>query len=463
MKILIISANTLPASPAGPAYMAGAALRGGHTVEVFETLFSTDVVNDIDEHVRQFNPDVIGISIRLVNGYVVDELAKDFELGIRPFDARPMVKGMVDRIKQRSDAQIVLGGPGFNYFGQNWLEYLDLDYGLRGEADHAFPLFLERLEEGADINSVPGCIYRQNGRIHKIPRDLVADLDSTAFPAYELFNLARYREYGISPAITSKRGCAFGCTFCPYSSLEGTRYRLKSPGRVVDEIEQVLRVGDSPMIIFCENSFNVPKSHAEAICHEILARKLSVCWGTGALKPLKITDEFIQLMRAAGCEYINIAIESASSTMLKGMNRRYKVDDVREALNCFARSDMPYGISLMFGCPGETPETIAETLEVIDSFPVPPDGVWVTIGICLWTERQAVVEDARQAGQLVDDEVAYEEICRITAFRLLWLRDSTAQRRGVDRSIRPGLHESGHVVPRGAGGGGAFSDRWRAH
>ncbi|HSG15191.1 MAG TPA: radical SAM protein, partial [Anaerolineae bacterium] len=114
------------------------------------------------------------------------------------------------------------------------------------------------------------------------------------------------------------------------------------------------------------------------------------------------------LMRAAGCDYINIAIESASSTMLKGMNRRYKVDDVREALNCFARSDMPYGISLMFGCPGETPETIAETLEVIDSFPVPPDGVWVTIGICLWTERQAVVEDARQAGQLVDDAELFE-------------------------------------------------------
>lgn len=408
MKVLIISANTLPASPTGPTYMAGAALRAGHTVEVFETLFSTDVANDIEGLIGQFIPDVIGISIRLVNGYVVDELAKDFEFGIRPFDARPMVKDMVDRIKQHSNAQIVLGGPGFNYFGPNWLEYLDLDYGLRGEADHTFPLFLERLEKGADIHSVPGCIYRQNGRTHKTPRDLVADLDSTAFPAYELFDLARYREYGISPAITSKRGCAFGCTFCPYSSLEGTRYRLKSPARVVDEIEHVLRVGDPPMIIFCENSFNVPKSHAEAICHEILARKLDVRWGTGALKPLKITKDFIQLMGAAGCDYINIAIESASSTMLKGMNRRYKVSDVSEALNCFARSDIPYGISLMFGCPGETPETIAETLEVIDSFPIPPDGVWVTIGICLWTERQAVVEDARQAGQLVDDAELFE-------------------------------------------------------
>jgi radical SAM superfamily enzyme YgiQ (UPF0313 family) len=255
---------------------------------------------------------------------------------------------------------------------------------------------------------VPGCIYRQNELIHKIPRDLVSDLDSTAFPAYELFNLARYREQGINPAITSKRGCSFGCTFCPYTSLEGTHYRLKSPARVVDEIEHVLRVGDPSKIVFCDNSFNVPKNHAEAICHEILARKLDVRWGTGALKPLKITDEFIQLMRAAGCDFINIAIESASSTMLKGMNRGYKVDDVREALNCFARSDIPYGISLMFGCPGETPETIAETLEVIDSFPIPPKGVKVTIGICLWTEHQAVVEDARQARQLVDDVDLFE-------------------------------------------------------
>jgi hypothetical protein len=77
-------------------------------------------------------------------------------------------------------------------------------------------------------------------------------------------------------------------------------------------------------------------------------------------------------------------------------------------LNCFARSEIPYGISLMFGCPGETPETIAETLEVIDSFPLPPKGVKVTIGICLWTEHQAVVEDARQARQLVDDADLFE-------------------------------------------------------
>jgi len=72
MKVLIISSNTLPASPSGPAYVAGAALNSGHTVEVFECLFAKDLVSELEEEITRFNPDVIGISIRLVHGYIID-------------------------------------------------------------------------------------------------------------------------------------------------------------------------------------------------------------------------------------------------------------------------------------------------------------------------------------------------------------------------------------------------------
>ena len=137
MKILIISANTLLTSPSGPAYVAGAALKAGHTVEVFESLFAED-------------------------------------------------------------------------------------------------------------------------------------LDATALPAYELFDLDQYFDHNISCAIFTKRGCAFSCTFCPYRSLEGVRYRLKSPTRVVDEIEHIQSAKNPKMFTFCDNSFNVPKKHAEAICKEII-------------------------------------------------------------------------------------------------------------------------------------------------------------------------------------------------
>jgi len=117
-----------------------------------------------------------------------------------------MVKELVDCIKQISAARIVLGGPGFNYFGPEWFEYLDLDYGLRGEAEHSFQLFLEKLEAGGDIYSVPGCIYKVSRLFHKVPRQLIEDLDSTILPAYELFDLAQYQKHHVLPAIFSKRG-----------------------------------------------------------------------------------------------------------------------------------------------------------------------------------------------------------------------------------------------------------------
>lgn len=234
MKILIISVTALPISPSGPAYIAGAARHAGHTVEIFDCLFAQDPVHALEEHITRFDPDVIGISIRLVHGYLIDESA---EFHTKHLDLRIRVKELVNCIKRISRARIVLGGPGFNYYGRDWLEYLDLNYGIRGEAEFSFPLYLKRLEEGGDMYDIPGCIVRNGGRISNVPRERIEDLDATALPAYDLFDLAKYSEQNISPAIFTKRGCAFRCTYCPYHSLEGTRYRLKSPKRVVDELD----------------------------------------------------------------------------------------------------------------------------------------------------------------------------------------------------------------------------------
>ncbi len=405
MKVLIVSANTLPASPTGPAYVAGAAVRAGHTVEIFECLFAKDVAGELTQHIQRFQPDVVGVSIRLVHGYVIDETAP---YNTRHLDLRKNVLQVVNAIRQATSAAIILGGPGFNYYAADWLEYLQLDYGIRGEADFSFPLYLERLASGGDLTSIPGAVFRANGQICKTPRDQVQNLDETAMPAYELFDLAKYRSMGISPGIMTKRGCAFLCTYCPYRSMEGKTYRMKSPARVVDEIMQV-QLDPDQMMMFCENNFNAPKQHAEAICREILKRKLNVRWGTGDLRPLGITADFCRLLRDSGCGFVNLSIESASDAMLRRMQRGYTRADVLESLETLEKSGIPYSASLMIGAPGETPNTVAESVGVLDQYSI-PQGTWMTIGICLWTPRQEVLTDARQAGQLTDDRMLFEGI-----------------------------------------------------
>jgi radical SAM superfamily enzyme YgiQ (UPF0313 family) len=386
--------------------VAGAAREAGHAVEVFDCMFAQDPVSELESHVARFSPDVVAISIRSVAGKIVDTGA---EFHTKPFDARPPVKAMVDCLKRTTQAPIVLGGCGFNYYGSDWLAYLDVDYGIRGEAEFSFPLYLKRLQEGRDVRAVPGCVYREDGSITRIPRQRIENLDGTALPAYELFDLDGYAERNIAAGIFTKRGCGFQCTFCPYSSLEGNRYRLKSPARVVDEIASIQRARPGTEIDFCDNSFNVPKKHAQAICEGIGRRGLDVEWGTGSLKPVGITDDLCQLFRQSGCTNLGLSVESASDKMLGGMHRGYTVKQVRDALSCLDRSGIPFGVSLMLGAPGETPETIAETFEVIDSFPL-PEWVFVTIGLNLWTHHQQVLEDARRDGQLTDDRDLFSEV-----------------------------------------------------
>lgn len=396
MKVLVISANFLPASPSGPAYIAGAALAAGHSVEIFEALFAKNLEDELKAQINRFTPEVVAISIRLVHGFILDQ---EMQYGTRHLDLRPRVKEIVECVKLHSDAHIVLGGPGFNYYGPDWLEYLGLDYGIRGEADLAFPLYLQTLERGGNLHSFPGCVYRSNGRIQKSPRELVHDLDETVLPAYQLLDLEKYYQQGISPAIVTKRGCAFNCTYCPYASLEGKRYRLKSPQAVVDEIKHIYAIQPPKMVTFCDNNFNVPNRHALAICQEIIDRKLEITWGTGTIKPLKVTDETLRIFKDSGCNYLSLSVESASTMMLEKMQRGCTVDHIKQALTSLSRSEIPFSVSLMFGAPGKTPQTIQETLDVVDAFDI-PNGIWVTIGICLWTPRQQVLDVARAEGQL---------------------------------------------------------------
>ena len=98
MKVLIISSNSLPgASPAGPAYVAGALRQAGHTVEAYESLLAADVSSSLAAKLNHFQPDVVGISIRLVHGDVLDASAP---LGTRHLDLRPRVKEIVEAIRK---------------------------------------------------------------------------------------------------------------------------------------------------------------------------------------------------------------------------------------------------------------------------------------------------------------------------------------------------------------------------
>ena len=133
-------------------------------------------------------------------------------------------------------------------------------------------------------------------------------------------------------------------------------------------------------VTFCDNSFNVPRRHAEALCQAFISEALDISWSTSDLKPVGVTDRFCALLAESGCVYANLAVESASAPMLERLGRGYSVRQVREALDALSWSRLAFGASLMLGGPGETPETSAASLRVLDDYEI-RQGVWVTIGV----------------------------------------------------------------------------------
>ncbi len=175
-------------------------------MDIFENLFTNNLEKDLSAKLSRFKPNVVGVSIRLVFGDILDSISP---WGTKYMDLRPNVKSIIDVIKSNSNAFIVLGGPGFSYYEMDWLEYLDLDYGICGEGEEFFPLLLEFLSDRKDINSIPGCVYRENETFHKLESKIIENINNTALPAYDLFNMERYAEYKITLQYLQNVGVLF--------------------------------------------------------------------------------------------------------------------------------------------------------------------------------------------------------------------------------------------------------------
>ena len=148
-----------------------------------------------------------------------------------------------------------------------------------------------------------------------------------------------------------------------------------------------------------DNSFNVPRRHSKSLCAAFAASSLDFSWGTGDLKPVGVTPDFCRRLENSRCFYACLAFESASDGMLQRMGRGYTARQVRSALDALSRSAIPFSGSVLLGAPGETPETIAETLAVLRDYEF-PNGLWFTLGVYLWTGYQDIVAGLLESGEL---------------------------------------------------------------
>ena len=365
-----------PITPLGLAYVAAAARDSGHNVKIVDLNFSENYQNDIASAVSNNSPDVVGISIRNIDNVTM----------LHSVYFIPKVKKIIIYCQNVSAAPIVLGGPGFSIMPKEIIEETGADYGVIGEGERAFCNLLECIRQKRKPHGIPGIIFRDENKLVKTtPKNMPsAKLNRLLIPARDLFDNARYLHDGGMGNIQTRRGCDQQCIYCTYPIIEGKKLRFRDPEKVVNEIDMLKEMGID-YLHFSDSTFNNPNSHALAICNEMAQKKISIQY-TPYMTPFASSRELFSLLKQTGCDGITFGTDTVSEKMLVSLRKGFTLGDIDQA-TCLCREfEIPFSLNLLFGGPGETRETVMESLRNIEK--INPVAAGAMIGIRCYPRTQ---------------------------------------------------------------------------
>lgn len=391
MRALLISANTepinMPIIPLGLGCVAEAARHAGHEAELVDLMGVSDARSVIKDSIEGFGPDVIGISVRNIDDQNIEN----------PRFLLNQVRDVIADCRRFSDARIVLGGAGYSIFPESALAYLAADMGIQGEGEMAFPSLLARMEKGADIRGTPGLYVP--GRVVQGKRRFARKLDSLPLPDAHLWSPSAARDPGLWMPVQSRRGCPMNCSYCSTGTIEGRIIRKRAPELVVASIAGHAEAGFE-RFYFTDNTFNIPLSYAKDICRALIARELGISWRC-IFYPGKTDKALVEEMARAGCREVALGFESGSGRILRGMNKRFDPEEVRRTSDMLAHHGIRRMGFLLLGGPGETKESVEESLAFADSLQL--EAVKVAIGIRIYPET-ALAKTALREGVITPDD-----------------------------------------------------------
>ena len=354
MKVILVNPKQLQGIQGvypslGIAYIASALTEKGIDTKIWDLPANRWSETKFEIQLEEESPNIVGIT---ANSFTFPEAKK--------------LAGIIKR--KNNQIKVVLGGPHVTLYPTETLLHPEFDFAFFGEAEVSFPNFIEALNNQSLLSGVKGLVYRENGKITcNSPQEPIVDLDKISFPARHLIPMEKYfspiaRASPYHIMITS-RGCPFSCTYCA-PSLEGKKFRMRSPTNTVDEIEELVLNYGIKELQFYDDSLSVNKNRVMQICDEITRRELKFQWD--ARTRVDIVDEnLLKKMKGAGCTRIRYGIESGDQRILDIMNKNTTLEQIEQAV---ALTRDIGGIEIltyfMIGTPGETLNTIHRTIDL---------------------------------------------------------------------------------------------------
>lgn len=336
--------------------MLASMIRGICDIEIVDAHQSDMSIQDFGDKIALINPDVVGITV------LMDEYGDAGHLCAK-------------KVKEIGNITTVIGGVYATVNSEQVMEDINIDYAVIGEGEYVFKDLIGYLQ---GYNPIPskGVCFRLNGAVINTGHsEFIRNLDKLPSPAYDLIDFNKYannasrrsvdapRVYPYARILTS-RGCPFNCIFCQVKLIMGQRFRERSAKNVLDEIQTLKDTYGIKSLIFDDDNLLFDRARALQLFQGMVDRGLAMPWVMIATAGFELDEELLKVMRASGCEYIDIAFETGTERVLKEIiDKPLKFDYVKRMVKLAQDLGIFVTVNFIVGFPTETWQEIRQTLK----------------------------------------------------------------------------------------------------
>ncbi|MDD5269591.1 MAG: radical SAM protein [Candidatus Omnitrophica bacterium] len=416
MKFQIVVVPSLPSSiatypPYGALYIATSLKQEGHEVRIENGDLDKFSNEELIGRIRAYSPDVVGISATVSTSY---KFVKEISALIK---------------KELPGIKVIIGG-GLSAAAEVVMNNTAVDIVVVGEGDITIKELAKRFVSGAPVVDVDGIFFRENGRIISTkPRKPIINLDTLPYPDFSLIDSEKYlmdvKSY-VSRFIHYKnpdprlyephrsakmfrvpisRGCINRCSFC-YRSVPGLRnFSFKY---IFDYIEYLMKRYEINVFSFGDECFAASTAWGWKFVEELRSRKLDIMFQVLGTKVETMDRELLRALKEAGCFIIEYGFESGSQKMLNVMDKRVTVQQNINAAVWTREAGLFTMPAFVLGMPGETKETICETIDFMEAIGYDPE--WYQYTFAFAVPGTPLYEYAKITGLITNEDKYLESI-----------------------------------------------------
>ncbi len=348
----------------GLAYLSAKLKKAGHEVELFELGSIQEQKQLFLERVKEFNPDLIGISANSHQFQYVGEVA-----------------GL---IKNETASPIFLGGLHTTLNPEVIAELKNIKGVCVGEGEEAFLELVEKLAAGKELKNIKNFWLKEGKEVFKNEcRPLVEDLDLLPYPDRAIFDYFKDTKTKKTPRFIFSRGCPFDCAYCCNHALKkiykglGRYVRFRSVKLAIAEIEAERQKYDFSHFKLDDDTFSLNKDWLKELCAALAAKNWGLTFECN-IRPGTIDEEGMAALKKAGCILVKIGVETGNEALRRNvLNRNFSNEDIIKTFKLAQANGIRTFSFNMVGVPGETRQTIKETIDL--NAAIKPDLMQVTI------------------------------------------------------------------------------------